>query len=394
MKSFSISEEQFAQCIGAVCADELSRSFNQHTDFLTTASWSAGTPLGADGIGLDEKKKQACATRAAAMFGLDGEVLADPAAATIADWASALKKAADQRLLHFSFVPAQRAGKGDAKSPHDADMIFQDAAAAANLLYGRRRLISLVAPHSLLGFVMTILTPNLQRIEAIDARHMTPDELSKTMAFGDVLVATPTLWRYVIREGLAAPDNAMAVSFGEPMTPELAADMRKAGFGAHREIYGSTETGVVAWRDSPADPFLLFDHWKNENGQLCRRLPRGETRAAPAMDVLEWEDEKRFRLGGRRDGAVQIGAVNVFPEQIARTICSHPAVRDCLVRVTRHGDGANRLVAHLLLDKAHPLNDRTARDIDAWCRAHLRQHERPRVYNFERVLPNEKERLG
>lgn len=388
MKAFSLTEEQLALCIGAACADELSRSFNRYTDFLTTASWSADTSLGADGLALSDAERSACAARAASMVGCTPSVLTDMEAGTIADWAKALNAAARSGLTEFSFVPAGRTDDGHVVSSHRADTIFQDAAAAANLLYGRRRMISLVAPHSLLGFVVTLATPNLQQIETVDARRMTPDALTKALAFGDVLVATPSLWRYMMSEGLSAPDNAMGVSFGEPMTPELAADMRKAGFGAMRELYGSTETGVVAWRNSPGEAFLLFDHWEKADGVLHRVTPTGERLSAPIMDVFEWESERRFRLGGRQDGALQIGAVNVFPDQVQKTILSHPMVKECAVRVSRHSSGGNRLVAHIVLAKSAKPNDRTVRDIDAWCRAKLRPPERPRVYNIERRLPD------
>ena len=251
------------------------------------------------------------------------------------------------------------------------------------MLYGRRRLLSFVAPHSLLGLELSVLTPNLLGIEAVDARGMTPDELSKNLLFGDVLVATPTLWRYMMQEELQAPDNSLAVSFGEPMTPELAVDMRKSGFGVLRELYGSTETGLMAWRDSPSEAFVLFDHWRREGDGLMRLCPDGEARQVEAMDRLTWEGERSFTLSGRRDGAVQIGAVNVFPEAVAETLRAHPHIKDCRIVVGRRGDGAARLIANIVLADKTPPNERTARDIDVWCRVNLRQQERPQIYNFE-----------
>lgn len=239
-----------------------------------------------------------------------------------------------------------------------------------------------MAPHSLLGFELSVLSPNLLGVEAVDARGMTPEALSETLTFGDVLIATPSLWRYMMRENLTAPDNVMAVSFGEPMTPDLAVDMRKSGFGVMREIYGSTETGLVGWRDAPADPFLLCDHWRREGNALMRSSPEGISKPINAMDLIEWVDERRFRLLGRKDGAVQIGAVNVFPADVARALCAHEKIADCKVSDGRRGDGVNRLVADIVLVKGVPPNEKTARDIDAWCRRNLRQQERPRIYNF------------
>ena len=383
MNSFRISESQIAGVIGAAAADELSRRFNRHFDFLTIASWALPeTPLGVGGLGLNEEEAEACARRVAHLFGVDRETVQPRAGARIADWARAVARAVQDRLTVFSFKPAARDNE-DASCDHHADEIFQDAAAAANLLYGRRRLLSFVAPHSLLGFELSVLTPNLLRVDAVDARGMTPEVLSENLAFGDVLVATPTLWRYMVREKLTAPDNTMAVSFGEPMTPDLAVEMRKSGFGVMRELYGSTETGLIGWRDSPNDPFVLCDHWRRDRDALTRIAPGGGEKRVRPMDVFDWADERRFRLLGRKDGAVQIGAVNVFPEEVAKALRAHPKIAECDVVYGRRGDGVNRLIAHIVLKKGAQPNEKTARDIDAWCRLHLRQQERPRIYNFE-----------
>jgi 4-coumarate--CoA ligase (photoactive yellow protein activation family) len=389
VKSFLITEEQIARVIGGAAADEVSRRFNRHFDFLTIASWTAETPLGEGGIALSAEEIKACGWRAAEFFGLERGFLEDQPATTIADWAAAISSAISQKLDRFTFKSAARDERRAART-HKAEEVFQDAAAAANILYGRRRLLSFVAPHSLLGFELTIVTPNLQRIESLDARGKTPDALTQTMAYGDVLVATPTLWRYMMREELAAPDNTMAVSFGEPMTQELAAEMRKAGFGVLRELYGSTETGLIAWRDAPGEPFVLFDHWRYDNDRLIRLTPDGGEREVEASDFLEWKSKRSFDLSGRRDGAVQIGAVNVIPGDVAARLCDHVLVADCAISVGRRGDGVDRLIAHIVLKKGVAPDERSAREIDVWCRTELRQQERPRIFHFERTLSSEK----
>lgn len=385
MTPFSISKSQIAGVIGAASADELSRRFDRHFDFLTIASWSEETPLRVGGLGLNDDEAAACARRAAKFFGLDEDFLKDAAAERISDWADRVAAAIQNKLIMFSFKPAARDGD-DPACDHHADEIYQDAAAAANLLYGRRRLLSFVAPHSLLGFELSVLTPNLLHIDAIDARRMTPEILSRSLLFGDVLIATPSLWRYMMREKLTAPDNMLAVSFGEPMTPDLAAEMRKSGFGVMRELYGSTESGLIGWRDDPNESFVLFDHWRREGDDLRRVGPDRAEKPVEPMDVMEWTGDRSFRLLGRRDGAVQIGAVNVFPNEVAKVMRGHPKIANCRVRLGRRGDGVSRLIAYIVLEKSAEPNESTAREIDVWCRLKLRQQERPRIYNFEGSL--------
>ncbi|WDI33189.1 hypothetical protein PUV54_08260 [Hyphococcus flavus] len=382
MKSFSLSQDQISRIVGAAVADELSRRFNRHIDFLTAASWNGAVLLGQGGASLSPDEKKYCGQRVAQFFGLNDEYLNHPDAIRLDDWSALIKQGVVERLERFSFKPAARNAE-DSAFIHNADEIFQDAAAAANILYGRRRLLSFVAPHSLLGLELSILTPNLLGIETIDARGMTPESLSKNLLFGDVLVATPTLWRYMMQERLKAPDNTLAVSFGEPMTPDLAIEMRNSGFGVLRELYGSTETGLIAWRDTPGDAFVLFDHWGRDGDGLKRTQPDGTSREVQSMDILTWVGPSSFRLAGRRDGAVQIGAVNVFPEAVAQTLEEHHHIESCRVLVGRRSDGASRLIAHIVLKNSALPNEKTAREIDAWCKSNLRQQERPQIYNFE-----------
>ena len=384
MKAFCISEEQIALVIGGLVADELSWRFKRHVDFLTVASWTGETPIGPGGLGLgDGDERRACEGRIRRFFNLV-DVSTAPAE-IIGDWAHIVARAVLGRMTAFAFTAAGRDSATES-SVHPADDIYADAPATANLLYGRRRLVSFVSPHSLMGFVTTTLTANLQGVPHLDARLIAPDALAGRLAFGDVVVATPTLWRYLMREGVAAPDNAMAVSFGEPLAPELASDLRKAGFGALRELYGSTETGVLAWRDSPGEPFVLFDHWTRSKTGLARRRASGELRDVAAMDAIEWTSERLFRLGGRRDGAVQVGAVNVIPERIAAVIAGHRAIDACRIEVMREKGGVNRLVARIVLKRGVVPGEALARDLDQWCRAQLRPQERPRIYNIEEEI--------
>ncbi|MEQ1932094.1 MAG: hypothetical protein ABL957_16400 [Parvularculaceae bacterium] len=387
MQAFQLSARQISKIIVGVVVDELGARFRRYTDFLTATSWSEETALAAGGMDLKPEERAHCAGAIESFFGAEGRLEGGAAGETVEAWADLIGAAIRRKFGRLRFKPAGRAGDSPLADHAVAD-VFRDAAAAANLLHGRRRIVSLVAPQGFIGFATTVLAPNLLRIESLDARGKALDEVGAALNFGDALVATPTIWRYLIGEGLRAPDNSIGVVFGESLTAELGAEMRKAGFGAIRELYGSTESGLVAWRDTLSEPFTLFEHWKRDGDELARVTPAGEMRR-PSMDTLEWINDRSFRLGLRRDGAVQIGAINVFPERIAAIVKQHASVESCTIRVTRQASGANRLVAHIQLKRGQTPNERAARDIDAWCRTQLRPPERPRIYNFEERIEGE-----
>jgi 4-coumarate--CoA ligase (photoactive yellow protein activation family) len=382
VKAFALEPEQISRVIAGIIADELGFRFNRYVDFLSLARWTGETPLLLSGVDLNFEERAVCARAVERHFGAPSGVLDESPGETIGDWSASVSAHIVTQLSTIAFTAAGRDSATQA-SAHPAAEVFRDAAAAANLLLGRRRVVYLVAPHGYLAFAVSILAPNLMRIASADARGMAPEELVGFLSFGDALVATPTIWRYLMNEGVRAPDNAIGVVFGEPLTADLAADMRKNGFGAIRELYGSTENGLVAWRDSPNEPFTLLDHWRRDGQALARLLATGdESRVAP-MDRCDWADERSFRLGPRLDGAVQVGAINVRPRRVEEVIRAHPAVAECAVEAVRQLNGLNRLVARVALTPGHAPTERVARDIDAWCRSRLRPPERPRIYHFE-----------
>ena len=381
MRSFQISEAQTVSVIAALCADELARSFGRYVEGLTLSAWDADTLIGEGGADIAPAEVGACATRAAIFFGLaDGAVETAPGD-RFGDWARQVEAKVRAELTAFRFHPATHGGVADAK--HPADDVYQDARGVAGLMQGRRRVLSMVAPGSLLGLVATVIAPNLQQLDVLDGRRMTPDELADTLRFGDVVVATPTLWRYLADTLPSVPGNVVGLSYGEALGQDLAGRLRGRGIASLREVYGSTETGVVGWRDTPSDPFVLFDHWRRDGPALVRRRANGTESGVVPMDDLRWEDERTFRLGGRRDGAVQIAGVNVFPAKIAEVIAEHEAAKGASVRLSQRPGALARLLAHVVLRPGRSAGQDLAWSVDEWCRSRLRPAERPRIYTFE-----------
>ncbi|WP_306252203.1 hypothetical protein [Parvularcula sp. IMCC14364] len=383
MKSFSIDDEQLARLVCALTGDELARHFNHYTDFVAQAEWGPDTPVGEDGAELTQEQLEACARRFCSFFDKPADSLITAASDTFGSWSQQVKQLIEKDLRTFRFHPATQGGVAEAR--HSADEVWQDARMIASLMHGRRRIITMVSTHSLFGFVTSVLAPNLQHLSVVDGRAMSPDLLADSLTFGDILIATPTLWRYLAQTLPSFPNNVMGLSFGEPLMLDLSAELREMGLGAMRELYGSTETGIIGWRDTPSEPFVLFDHWAADGEKLVRTCPDGQVRELTAMDHLLWEGDRTFSLAGRRDGAVQIGAVNVFPQKIGEIIAEHPDIAGCNVRVAQRSGALDRLIAHIDLNAGVSPNQDMAWRVDEWCRKKLRPPERPRIYVFGQV---------
>jgi len=386
MQNFRIPKSAILRIIESLSIDEFGKRHNRNRTRLGETEWLSHMAPDGDEIGIDPETLEICKARITEFFNITPKESQSIAPLSpLEKWVDVIDENLQKSMCSFHFQPAAQYSTEENVEllvKHRADCLFQGAAAVASLLHGRRRLVSMVAPHRLMGFVCTVLAPAIQDINVFDGRGIPPDDLTEKLEFGDVVVATPQLWSYLMRESVRAPDNSMAVSFGEGMTTELAASMRRNGFGVLREFYGSTETGVIAWRDSPGDRFVLFEHWRRDGENLVLKRPDAIGFSVDAMDFLEWDGDHGFNLAGRRDGAIQIGAINVFPDAIAKVIKEHHDVDDCHLKLAGKGQEVNRLVADITLNRHIILTEKKALEIEAWCRARLALYERPHIYHY------------
>lgn len=89
-----------------------------------------------------------------------------------------------------------------------------------------------------------------------------------------------------------------------------------------------------------------------------------------------------MRPVGRRDGAVQIGGHNVWPDRVARALRAVDGVADAAVRM--HANG--RLKAFIVPAEQQDTEHLSAR-IEQMIILHLTDPERPRSFRFGAALP-------
>jgi acyl-CoA synthetase (AMP-forming)/AMP-acid ligase II len=100
---------------------------------------------------------------------------------------------------------------------------------------------------------------------------------------------------------------------------------------------------------------------------------------------MEWQSERTFVPVGRRDDAVQVGGVNVYPAQVAALLKRHPGVSDACVRLMRADEG-QRLKAFVVAvepDAAASLPDQLA----SWVSQRLPPAARPVSFMVGAALP-------
>jgi 4-coumarate--CoA ligase len=147
------------------------------------------------------------------------------------------------------------------------------------------------------------------------------------------------------------------------------------------EVYGSSETGGIGWREEAGSGYQLFAHWKKHDDE---RLESQTGSLCSLPDLVDWQTDRLLKPVRRRDDAVQVGGTNVWPEQVRSFIEGHPKVRACAVRPTDTDVGI-RLKAYIVpKDMA---DKQITSELRLWLKSSLPAAERPVQLTVGEDLP-------
>ena len=226
-------------------------------------------------------------------------------------------------------------------------------AARLGLLDGRHHsIVATVPPQHMFGFESSVLLA-LQSSSALTAAHpFYPADICAVLAQSPrpcLLVTTPLHLKVLLAAGLAIPPVDLVLSATAPMPPQLALAV-EAGLQAPLfEIYGSTETGLIASRrTTETAQWTLFP-------ELALSVSQGRTWASgghveppmPMADELELLNEVQFLMHGRTLDLINIAGKRSSLDYLNHQLNAIPGVIDgAFFMPTEHGDASvTRLMA-------------------------------------------------
>lgn len=356
-----------------------------------------GTRLDEAGLGFDSLERLQLATAISESLHLHESGLEDYllARSTLGKWC----EIASESLRRFSAsLTFRTSGSTGTPKPcsHPLAGLQQEVDALLELLSGGGRVLTAVPCHHIYGFLFTILLPQrLHNVPVLDVRGHSPGALAALTRQGDIVVGHPAFWAAVVRAAPSGwPPGVTGVTSTAPCPAETAVALRAAGLSRLLQIHGSSETAGLGWRDDPSGSYTLLPHWKRDIGEQLLRAPLPDGGTAPASmvvalpDRVEWLDQRRYRVGGRLDGAVQVGGVNVFPNRVSEVLGKHPGIAAIAVRLMRPSEGS-RLKAFIVPDDPGTDADVLRHGLDALAADELSAPERPRAYSFGPALPTD-----
>jgi len=345
------------------------------------------TPLADPPLRLAPQEIESLAARVILFFALDGGLAPGLAELpTLAEWAARIEAWWTAEPLQLTFFTSGSTGESKpvVRRYHDLE---QDSHFLASMIPGGRRILTTAPSQHLYGFFYNLMVSRAMGIPWKDMRFETPMAVAEELRPGDVVVSMPFFWKLFAASVEAVGPGLQAVTSTAPCPRELAERLSAIGFEKVHEIYGSSESGIMASRNDPAGPFQLAPIWRRtERGTFIRPLPDGsDSEEFPFEDDLEFCGERSFRVLKRRDHAVQVGGINVYPERVANLLRAHEAVAECNVRLMRPEEG-DRLKAFVVLrNHAAPTPE-----IERSLREHLASlshFEQPKSIRFGARLP-------
>jgi len=378
-----LDRDAIRRMLRGLIALEAARATGRRIDAAEAETWTDALPLGEEGLGLDSLGTMAVAAAVDRLFqlhetGAEGYLLLDR---RLGAWVEVVEAALAHDTTGLTFATSGSTGEPQPIA-HRWATLRGEVAFWADQFRDRSRIVLTVPAHHIYGALFGALLPVALGVPVLERRGATPAGLARDLEPGDLLVGFPTGLGLLAATRPRLPSQLAATSSTGPLAGATAQALAEAGLAALTEIYGSSETAGIGFRQDPAAPFRLLPRWAAA-GEAVREVTTGMI--LPLPDTVVWEGADTLRPTGRRDASVQVAGMNVYPARIARLLEALPGVLAARVRLDQSLPDP-RLKAFLLPDPAADGATLLA-GIRAWCAARLTPPERPVHFTLGPVVP-------
>jgi acyl-coenzyme A synthetase/AMP-(fatty) acid ligase len=196
--------------------------------------------------------------------------------------------------------------------------------------------VATVPPQHMYGMELSVLLPLLGDFAVHSGKPLFPADVAAALSevpAPRLLVTTPVHLRALLREDLELPPLTAIVSATAPLSVELA-QQAESRLRTHTiELFGSTETCVIAHRRTASQ-----ESWLLYPGVNLTPQPDGTLVSAPYLrvavvlqDIVELLPESRFRLCGRNSDLLEIAGKRASLGDLTRRLLALPGVLDAVI---------------------------------------------------------------
>lgn len=197
-------------------------------------------------------------------------------------------------------------------------------------------IVATVPPQHMYGMELSILLPLIGGMAVHAGRPLFPADIA--LALGElpaprVLVSTPLHLRALVESSQQFPATALIISATAPLDPELAAAVEERLGGHLLEMFGSTETCVIACRRTATG-----DAWRAYEGVELQPRADGTLVTAPwfvepvlLQDIVELRDAGEFIVRGRSSDMIEVAGKRASLADLTQRLLAVEGVRDAVL---------------------------------------------------------------
>jgi 4-coumarate--CoA ligase (photoactive yellow protein activation family) len=252
-------------------------------------------------------------------------------------WKEYILKAANDPSKRFGFFTSGSSGKPK-EILHDKHLLIQERDFWIDFTKAKG-VVCLVPVRHIYGFIWGLLLGSRLK----QAKFLGPNEwhkVSDVASENDVIVGHPVAWQQI-----SAPfPHRFAISSTAPINRKLTEKLRSKNIKGIN-VYGSTETGAIAYQAWENEHFKLLPYWQKQGIKLNRAQ---KNYSIP--DQLHWINGDCFKIEGRTDDVIQIGGENVSLDSLKEQLKAISGAREVWVKPYQSLWGL-RLFSHFQIDE-------------------------------------------
>ncbi len=220
-------------------------------------------------------------------------------------------------------------------------------------------ILATVPPQHMYGIEMSVLLPLLGPFSVHPGRPFWPQDIAAALAecaAPRLLVTAPVHLRALLQADVDVPPLAAIATATAPLPVELAAAAEDR-FGCEvRELFGATETCVIAQRRTARDSaWRLFEdvvlHPHADGTRVERPALPQPVQLADLVEQVEVEGGRGFVLRGRLADVLEIAGKRASLADLTRNLQALAGVRDAaMLQLDPDAAGVRRLVAFIATD--------------------------------------------
>lgn len=200
----------------------------------------------------------------------------------------------------------------------------------------RAWIVATVPPQHMYGLEMSVLLPLLCGFGIHGGKPLLPADVAAALAevpAPRILVSTPVHLHALAASAARFPPLALIISATAPLSQELAREAERRFGAVLLEMFGSTETCVVATRRTAQEP-----RWQPHPGLVMEPAAGGTMVRAPWLasaqllqDHVELRPDGSFTVIGRHGDLVEVAGKRASLADLTRRLRSIPGVEDAVV---------------------------------------------------------------